>query len=257
MTTLRAAAATCAHYSAARESRLRRAESLMLGPSHAAEHARARALGRRQACTRTGHLKKGFVAKVRAMSKRAGKRTLATGPPSAVGQWSSRIHIDVTGIHATLLPTGKVLYFSYGPGETGIAAIWDPDTGTSHSVDPSTHENIWCAGQTQLADGRVLIVGGNIPKTGAEFRGLDSIYIFDPWTETWSFQGRMNEGRWYPTSTLLPNGQVVITSGLKRDGSGAINTDVRRVHPLAQTRVGSGRSPRSARRASTSIRAST
>ena len=36
----------------------------------------------------------------------------------------------------------------------------------------------------------------------------------------------MNEGRWYPTSTLLPNGQVVITSGLRRDGSGTINPDV-------------------------------
>ena len=226
LATLRSAAVTCATYTPARENRTRRFEGLALGTRHAAEHAHARALGRRQACTRAGGLKKTFIAKVRAASKRAGKRIKATGAPSDVGQWSSRIHIDVTGIHATLLPTGKVLYFSYGPAEDGIAALWDPATGTSHRVDPTTHENIWCAGQTQLADGRVLIVGGNIVKTGANFRGLDSIYIFDPWTETWSFQGRMNEGRWYPTTTLLPNGQVVITSGLKRDGSGTVNTDV-------------------------------
>ena len=224
--TLRSAAVTCAKFTPAREKRMRRFEGLALGTRHAAEHAHARALGRRQACTRTGRLKKSFVATVRAASKRAAKRITATGPPSDVGQWSARMHIDVTGIHATLLPTGKVLYFSYGPAEDGIAALWDPATGTSHRVDPTTHENIWCAGQTQLADGRVLIVGGNILKTGAQFRGLDSIYIFDPWTETWSFQGRMNEGRWYPTTTLLPNGQVVITSGLKRDGSGTVNTDV-------------------------------
>ena len=224
--TLRSAAVTCAKYTPAREKSMRRSESRALGARHAAEHAHARALGRQQSCTRTGKLKKSFIAKVRAASKRTGKRIKATGPPSDVGQWSSRMHIDVTGIHGTLLPTGKVLYFNYGPNETGIAAIWDPATGTSHRADPSTQENLWCAGQTQLADGRVLVVGGNIPKTGSEFRGLDSIYIFDPWTETWTLQGRMNEGRWYPTSTLLPNGQVVITSGLKRDGSGDINTDV-------------------------------
>src|SRR5207344_351630 len=91
--TLRSAAVTCAKYTPAREKRMRRSETLALGAGHAAEHARARALGRRQSCTRTGRLKKSFVAKVRAASKRAGKRVKATGPTSAVGQWSSRMHI--------------------------------------------------------------------------------------------------------------------------------------------------------------------
>ncbi len=228
--TLRSAAVACAKYTPAREKRMRRLEELALGPSHAAEHAQARAVRRGQECTRTGKLKTSFVAMVHAASS-AGQRVEATGAPADVGEWSARMHIDVTGIHATLLPTGKVLFFSYGPAETGIAALWDPVTGTSHRVDPvapgGAHENIWCGAQTQLADGRVLIVGGNIPKVGTtQYRGLDSIYIFDPWTETWKLQGRMHEGRWYPTATLLPNGQVVITSGLKRDGTGTINTDV-------------------------------
>ena len=133
--------------------------------------------------------------------------------------------------------TGKVLYFSYGTpggssgaGDTGIAAIWDPVSNTSHRVDPpagehSPHENIWCGAQTLLADGRVLVVGGNIPNSDGVFRGLDTIYLFDPWTETWTLQGRMREGRWYPTATQLPNNQVVITSGRTRDGSGT-NPDV-------------------------------
>ncbi len=70
------------------------------------------------------------------------------------------------------------------------------------------------------------MAGGNAPKTSELFNGLDTIYTFDPWTETWMFQGRMSEGRWYPTTTTLPDGRVLITSGRVRDGSGTINEDV-------------------------------
>src|SRR5215207_1895228 len=125
-----------------------------------------------------------------------------------------------------MLPTGKVLFFNYGPSAEGIAAIWDPETGTRRRVDPPGGDNLWCGGQTLLSDGRVLVAGGNAPKTSELFNGLDTIYTFDPWTETWMFQGRMNEGRWYPTTTTLPDGRVLITSGRVRDGSGNINEDV-------------------------------
>src|SRR5215207_6252459 len=125
-----------------------------------------------------------------------------------------------------MLPTGKVLFFNYGASQQGIAAIWDPATGQSHRVDPPTGDNPWCGGQTLLADGRVLVAGGNAPKTSELFNGLDTIYTFDPWTETWMFHGRMREGRWYPTTTTLPDGRVLITSGRVRDGSGNINEDV-------------------------------
>ena len=64
------------------------------------------------------------------------------------------------------------------------------------------------------------MAGGNTPKTSELFSGLDTIYTFDPWTETWIFQGRMSDGRWYPTTTSLPDGRVLITSGRVRDGSG-------------------------------------
>ena len=234
---LRAAARVCADYTPKAEARLHRIERRALGGAHAAEHARARARGRRQACAPGGKLSHGFVAKVKRESRSRAKRAHAIGPPSVVGEWSGRTHIDVTGIHAVLLPTGKVLYFSYGTpggssggGDTGIASIWDPVSNTSHRVDPpageySPHENIWCGAQTLLADGRVLVVGGNIPNSDGVFRGLDTIYLFDPWTETWTLQGRMREGRWYPTATQLPNNQVVITSGRTRDGSGT-NPDV-------------------------------
>jgi hypothetical protein len=195
------------------EAQLVKIETRALGRAHAQEHHRARREARR-------------LAAQLGPPEPPPRRSMAAGPPSQVGQWSGKSHIDVTGIHAILLPTGKVLFFSYGPSAVGIAAIWDPATGQSHRVDPPGGDNLWCGGQTLLADGRVLVAGGNAPKTSELFNGLDTIYTFDPWTETWMFQGRMNEGRWYPTTTTLPDGRVLITSGRVRDGSGNINEDV-------------------------------
>ena len=190
-----------------------RIETRALGRAHALEHRRARREARR-------------LAAQLGPPEPPPRRQMAVGPPSVVGQWSGKTHIDVTGIHAILLPTGKVLFFNYGPSAEGIAAIWDPETGARRRVDPPGGDNLWCGGQTLLADGRVLVAGGNAPKTSDLFNGLDTIYTFDPWTETWMFQGRMNEGRWYPTTTTLPDGRVLITSGRVRDGSGNINEDV-------------------------------
>src|SRR5680860_215993 len=212
---LSAAAQAGAHGTPARtgltDAQLLRVEKQMLGPSHAREHLQARREARRRAAHPPPKVKRANLA----------------GDPSVVGQWSGRHHIDVTGIHAVLLPTGQVFFFAYGSTEdTSIGTIWDPVTRTGRRID-TPGENIWCAGQTLLADGRVLVVGGNIPIGGAaSYRGLDSIWIFDPWTEEWAFQGRMNDGRWYPTTTLLPDGRVVITSGLSADGSGDLNQDV-------------------------------
>ncbi len=195
------------------EAKLVKIETRALGRGHALEHRSARREARR-------------LAAQLGPPEPPPRRPMAVGAPSVVGQWSGTIHIDVTGIHAIMLPTGKVLFFTYGPRAEGIAAIWDPETGARRRVNPPGGDNLWCGGQTLLADGRVLVAGGNAPKTSDLFNGLDTIYTFDPWTETWMFQGRMNEGRWYPTTTTLPDGRVLITSGRVRDGSGNINEDV-------------------------------
>ena len=199
------------------ERQMLKLETRVLGRGHALEHRHARREARR--------LEK--LLGPPAPPPRAARRAMALGDPSAVGQWSATSPIDVTGIHAVLLPTGKVLFFNYGLNDTGgIATLWDPQTRTGERVDPPNGDNIWCGGQTLLADGRVLVAGGNIPKINENWNGLDTIYTFDPWTEEWTLQGRMNSGRWYPTTTTLPDGRVLITSGFRGDGSGLINQDV-------------------------------
>ena len=81
--------------------------------------------------------------------------------------------------------------------------------------------NLCCAGQSLLADGQLLVTGGNLAYEASgqgNWQGLNRIYTFDPWSERWTEQPRMAHGRWYPTQTLLPDGRTLITSG--RDETG-------------------------------------
>ena len=152
-------------------------------------------------------------------------------------------------IHGAVLPTGKVLWFSYpknptprfggaGAPNTAQAWLWDPATGTNRQVDPPLWRdpadgqlkpaNIWCAGQSHMADGRLLVTGGNLAySTDTKgFKGLNKVYTFNPFNETWTEQPDMRRGRWYPTNVLLPDGRTAIFSGYDESGDYVTNNDI-------------------------------
>ena len=98
-------------------------------------------------------------------------------------------------------------------------------------IDPATGlpVNIWCSGTSFLADGRVLVTGGNlsyIDNPGDQYAGLNQVYTFNPFTETWTRQPDMAHGRWYPGQLLMPDGRTLIINGLDETKTGARNTDV-------------------------------
>lgn len=199
------------------EEELRRLEVATLGPAHAAEHAKAR-LQREVAAT---------SILPRALS--SALTTLLAGAPPDVGSWTPPAPLPIVAIHSTLLQSGKILMFTYDPasnGTQGFAAVWDPETGTSRRIDPPS--NLWCAGHTMLADGRVVVVGGNLESStaNANNKGLNQIWVFNPFNETWIRQPDMRRGRWYPTATRLPSGKVLITSGWDETGTRTRNNDV-------------------------------
>jgi hypothetical protein len=43
--------------------------------------------------------------------------------------------------------------------------------------------------------------------------GLPNAYTYNPLNDTWTRLPDMNNGRWYPTATTLPNGDVLVISG--------------------------------------------
>ena len=124
------------------------------------------------------------------------------------GTWSSTIPWPIVGVHVSLLPNGKVLVF----GRKGSPQVWDPATGSFTAVPSSTW--LFCAGHALLPDGRVFLAGGHI----SDNHGLPDITLFSPAGNSWSSSTRMARGRWYPTTTVMGNGDVVILAG--RDQAG-------------------------------------
>ena len=90
---------------------------------------------------------------------------------------------------------------------------------------PVNDGDLFCADQVQLADGRVMAVGGTnyyrdpaIPGTDlgvVELEGLRNARIYDPTTNQWTQSGSMNYGRWYPSLVTLPGNStgLEITNG--------------------------------------------
>jgi len=120
----------------------------------------------------------------------------------------------VLAVHAALLHTGKVLFFA-GSGNdelytTGLrSAVYDYDNGTF--ATPATPADVFCAGQTFLRDGRLLVAGGT--ERYDPFVGLRTALLFDPASEQWTFVQPMKWGRWYPTVLTLGDGRALATSG--------------------------------------------
>ena len=126
-----------------------------------------------------------------------------------IGQWSGVSNWPLVAVHANLLPTGDVLAWD-GADQNGAAFIWRPSTNTFTSRNPP--DNIFCAGQCLLPDGRMLVVGGHI----ANFVGIPDANIFNPSTSSWTQVQSMSFGRWYPTAITLPDGRVLVVGG--KDG---------------------------------------
>lgn len=128
--------------------------------------------------------------------------------PATVGQWSSVMSWPLSATHTHLQPDGKVMFF--GEFAEGVLPPrrWDPVTNTLTAL-PTAGYNIFCAGHSYLADGRLLVTGGHVES----HVGLADASIFDPFTASWTRLPDMNEGRWYPTNTTLADGDVVVLSG--------------------------------------------
>jgi len=123
---------------------------------------------------------------------------------STIGQWSPVMTWQYKAIHAHLLPTGNVLFWP----KADQAQFWDPATN-SITAAATAGVNIFCSGHAFLPDGRLLVAGGHV----VNYVGLPNAYTYDPLTNVWTRLPDMNNARWYPSSTILPSGDVLVVSG--------------------------------------------
>lgn len=129
-------------------------------------------------------------------------------PPdeSAVGQWTPVFDWPIVAIHLHLLPTGKIL--SFGRKRDGDPQLWNP--ATNEFVAKPVGSDVFCAGHAFLPDGRLLVAGGRYL---ADVQGIPDVNIFNPFTEQWEPAPPMTYARWYPTTTVLSNGEVAVVAG--------------------------------------------
>ncbi len=147
------------------------------------------------------------------------------------GAWSQVVNTDQAGktgvvpIFQAVLPNGKVLMWdSVGQGAPESmtnntftrAQVWDPNASPPTTVRKDVpNYNIFCAGYTQLANGNVLVAGGN---KNAALDGIVQTHIFD-WRKEelgqmpWSRGPDMAAARWYPAVQALGNDEAVIVGG--------------------------------------------
>ena len=162
---------------------------------------------------------------------------LPEGAPAA----TQSAFAQILAVHAALLPTGKILYFSGDQHDPGLhhlglfdhARLFDCQTFAITTPVPSPAiRDLFCCGHTFLADGRLLVAGGTESWAGAPpgagghgshgiFRGTAEAYVFEPAGAQWVPVPRMvperfkttGGGRWYPTLVTLGNGDAVAVAG--------------------------------------------
>ena len=117
-----------------------------------------------------------------------------------MGVWEPTLGsaLSIVGVHAIVLHTGKVLYFSFDAQavnliftdrdqfvslfnnpELGSYQVWDPATGTAGPVR-EIGRNSFCAGQCALPDGTILVAGGQDGAGAVEIYGPDGGSATDP-----------------------------------------------------------------------------
>jgi hypothetical protein len=145
--------------------------------------------------------------------------------PQSVGEFQILdAQPSFTPIHAALLHTGRV-WLGSGSGNDKVnfeagdfrSFVLDPVADSITSV--STPWDLFCAGQSFLPDGRLVIAGGTeaYPEdwpASILFQGSRQAYTFDPITESYSALPAMHGGRWYPTLVSLGTGRIYATAGI-------------------------------------------
>ena len=142
--------------------------------------------------------------------------------------WQVSSTCPINPIHAALLRSGKVLFFT-GSGndpakldEVQGTAVWDVNAGTFSRPSIPIENNkpvvdLFCAGHSFRPDGKLMVAGGTLQYD--PFKGSTAALLFNPSTDQWERVASMNRGRWYPTVVTLSDGRIFALSGFDVNGN--------------------------------------
>lgn len=92
------------------------------------------------------------------------ERVSAQTPPRYTqGEWGQPFDLRAVAVHMSVMHTGRVLYWDLS-SPRARTFVYNPANGAINevTVPPAPRSNdLFCAGHTFLADGRLLVAGGN------------------------------------------------------------------------------------------------
>ncbi|MEM9885370.1 MAG: galactose oxidase-like domain-containing protein [Bacteroidota bacterium] len=141
------------------------------------------------------------------------------GGPTGSGSWSPVYDMPLIPVAMANLPDGKVLCWSAkdrdgfgGGGNRTYTSVYDPsDNSFTDVLVTVTGHDMFCPGTNNLADGRVLVAGGqNSEKTS----------IYDWQTESWVSGPTMQIPRGYQANATLSDGSLFTIGGSWSGGRG-------------------------------------
>ena len=140
----------------------------------------------------------------------------ALAQSSSLGQWSGESPWPTVGVHIAVLADGRIATWGVDTPPAGTSAfntyiVTIPSGGTDTSAVQKliVNDDIFCAGETFLPDGRLFVSGGGDQPAPTNGTGRATTDILDPSTNAWNSGPTMNDRRWYPTATTLPSGEIL------------------------------------------------
>ena len=150
---------------------------------------------------------------------------LPAAASNTLGAWSPVKPWPMVAVHAVLMPDGRVLTFGTQGGS--LYDVWDPSAGldAGHlTLSNTVGSNLFCSSALVLPGGSGVFIAGG----GPEAIPNNDSRVFDYENNTLTRYDDLNRGRYYATSTTLPNGHTYIQGGTGgadhpeiRDPSGA------------------------------------
>src|SRR3954454_17579014 len=136
-----------------------------------------------------------------------------------LGAWGATINLDVVPVAMALMSNGNIVAWASDfpdsfQGDVGLAptntwsVVFDPLIGkTSSAIDTGVAADMFCPGIAYLADGRILVNGGDSSFHTSLYNASNGPL------GTWTDSSNMNVARGYNATVTLSNGEVFTIGG--------------------------------------------